>query len=142
LTGFGRWSVFRKQDSEFLGWCGLGYRAELDEIDLGFRFHRRHWGQGYATEAAHAALQLGFSRHGLARIVGRAMRANVASQRVLSKLGMCCVGVFARDGHEWVQYEVTAAAYLSSVAGLRRSESATPVYNRAADTPDQPKDGL
>jgi RimJ/RimL family protein N-acetyltransferase len=140
LHGFGRWSVFRKDDSEYLGWCGLGRHSYGEAVDLGFRFHRRHWGQGYATEAARAALQLGFTRYRLERIIGRAMRANAASQRVLAKVGMRLVLEFVHDGHDWVQYELSAAEYLRMAAAPHRSNPAAPVYNRGSDAPDQTKD--
>ncbi len=86
--GFGRWAVIRKSDGEFLGWCGLKYTPELDEHDIGFRLFRCYWNKGYATEAAKACLQLGFSKFGMQQIVGRAMSENHASIRVLEKIGL------------------------------------------------------
>jgi RimJ/RimL family protein N-acetyltransferase len=109
--GYGRWAMRLKAGGAWVGWCGLGYRADVDEVDLGFRLLRRYWGQGYATEASRAALRLGFTRFGLMRIVGRAMRDNLASQRVLTKLGMRPVGEFVRDGSHWLRYELTAAEW-------------------------------
>ncbi len=85
--GYGRWAVILKKSGEFLGWCGLKYLPELDESDLGFRFFRKYWNQGYATEAAKACIEFGFKKLNLKRIVGRAMAANVASVRVLEKCG-------------------------------------------------------
>lgn len=92
-TGMGRWTVLDKATGEYLGWCGLKYLPELDEVDLGYRFHRRHWGKGYATESAQACMQYGFETLGLQRIIGRAMKENLASIRVLEKVGM----VFWKD---------------------------------------------
>lgn len=86
--GFGRWAVIRKEDGAFLGWCGLKYSPESDEHDIGFRFFREYWGQGYATEAAQACLDYGFGTLGLTTILGRAMKANAASVKVLEKIGM------------------------------------------------------
>lgn len=89
--GYGRWAVLLKPESarpEWIGWCGLKYIPELDETDVGFRFFRRYWGRGYATEAARACLDYGFGALGLKRIVGRAMKENAASVRVLQKIGM------------------------------------------------------
>lgn len=85
--GYGRWAVILKETGEFIGWCGLKYTPELEETDLGFRFFRRFWGRGYATEAAQACINFGFSHFKLKRIVGRAMAANIASVRVLEKTG-------------------------------------------------------
>ncbi|HUG15129.1 MAG TPA: GNAT family N-acetyltransferase [Thermomicrobiales bacterium] len=106
--GFGRWSVYLKETGEYLGFCGLNNRPATDEVDVGFRFRRACWDRGYATEAARAALDLGFTRYGLTRIVGRAMRDNAASHRVLEKLGMTKSHEFEQDGHVWAQYEARA----------------------------------
>lgn len=85
--GFGRWAMVRLTDGEVVGWCGL--RRQPDgEVDLGYRLFRKHWGQGYATEAALASVRHGFRELGLPAIIGRAARANVASIRVLVKVGM------------------------------------------------------
>lgn len=85
--GFGRWSVFSKQTNQFLGWCGIKLNEQGDH-DLGFRFHQKEWGKGYATEAAKASLDYGFNTLGLKTIIGRAAHENLASIRVLEKLGM------------------------------------------------------
>jgi len=87
LHGFGRWAVVRRSDSVWLGWCGLKRHANGD-VDLGYRLLREYWGQGYATEAGRACLQLGFGRFELETIIGRVARENIASVRVLEKLGM------------------------------------------------------
>lgn len=102
--GFGRWAVVRRADGEFLGWCGLKYTEALDEVDIGFRFFRKHWGQGYATEAAEACLHLGHHRFHVPQIVGRAMAQNTASIRVLEKIGLKYAGPFDFDGMPGVIY--------------------------------------
>lgn len=88
LYGYGRWAVIRKSDAAFLGWCGLRYDPRSGETDLGFRFFRACWGQGYATEAALASLRLAFERFQLREVIGRASEQNKASIRVLEKAGM------------------------------------------------------
>lgn len=85
--GYGRWSVVLRETGEFVGWCGLKFN-ELEQVDIGFRFFRKHWGKGYATESARATLAYGFGELALGEIIGRAARANTASIRVLEKLGM------------------------------------------------------
>ena len=52
LYNHGRWAMHLKTDKNFLGWCGLKYRLENDEVDLGYRLKKMFWGKGYATEAA------------------------------------------------------------------------------------------
>ncbi|MFN8396385.1 MAG: GNAT family N-acetyltransferase [Bacteroidia bacterium] len=111
--GFGRWAVERIEDGEWLGWCGLKYTPSKDEYDLGFRFLRRHWGLGYATEAALACLRLGFHDFGMEEIVGRAMAENSASIRVLEKVGMQLVGPYDFDGEAGVLYRIDKGMWLS-----------------------------
>ena len=86
--GFGRWTVLDKTSGEFLGWCGLKYDENLNEYDLGFRFLKEHWGRGYATEASELCLKMGFEKFKMPEIVGRVIPENIASIKVLEKLGM------------------------------------------------------
>jgi len=106
LYNHGRWAVHTKPGMEFIGWCGLKYRPELDEIDLGYRFMKTAWGKGYATEAAMASIRYGFEKLGLQRIVGRAMPENLASIKVLEKCGMGFIGEELVDGHPAMTYEL------------------------------------
>jgi ribosomal-protein-alanine N-acetyltransferase len=82
--GYGIWAVVDRSYNHLLGVCGFVDRAEIGSI-LG----RAFWGQGIATEAARACLWYGFERLGLAEIGAGAKRENIASLRVLEKLGMC-----------------------------------------------------
>ena len=87
-NNLGRWATYTKSNNEFIGWCGLKYRPELDEIDLGYRLKKSAWGNGYATEAAKHTLDHGFNNLDLHLITGRAHIENIASIKVLEKLGM------------------------------------------------------
>jgi len=86
--GYGRWAVVLKETEEWIGWCGLKYEAEYGDTDIGYRFFRKHWGKGYATESAKASLEYGFVNLKLDEIVGRAFKENTASIKVLEKIGM------------------------------------------------------
>ena len=88
LYDHGRWAVHLRSGLEFIGWCGLKYLTETNEVDLGYRFKKNFWGNGYATEAARACIKYGFATLNLQRIVGRALPANLASIKVLEKCGM------------------------------------------------------
>ena len=90
VHGYGRWACVEKSHGEWIGFCGL--RSEGEEVDIGFRFHRIHWGKGYATESAQACLDHGFRELQLPSIIGRASKENAASIRVLEKLGMSYEG--------------------------------------------------
>jgi len=102
--GHGRWMVIHKENDEPLGWCGIKYTPRLDEHDLGFRFAKRYWGQGYATESSKLVVQYGFEMLGLETIVGRAMVDNVASIRVLTKVGFTFQKQISMDGQSSNQY--------------------------------------
>lgn len=86
--GYGRWATFLKEGMHFIGWAGLAYLPEFDEIDLGYRFLPEYWGKGLATEASQAILRYGFDVLKLERIIAIAMKGNKASIRVMEKVGM------------------------------------------------------
>lgn len=104
--GVGRMTVILKATGEILGWCGLKYHPEEDEYDIGYRFYKRHWGKGYATESAKAIMADGFARIGMKQIVGRARMENTASINVFDKLGMEFVKNYVEDGDDWVLYQI------------------------------------
>lgn len=105
-NGYGRWLVSLKESGEPLGWCGLKYHNDSADTDLGYRFLRKHWGKGYATEAGKACLDYGFGPLGLKRIIGRADVANLASIRVLKKLGMTFYKEDGLDGSPAYIYHI------------------------------------
>lgn len=106
LYNHGRWAIHLKPGLEFMGWCGLKYRAETDEIDLGYRLKREFWGLGYATEAALASIKYGFEKLNISRIVGRAEPENKASCVVLEKCGMIYIADGNVDGYPVKTYEI------------------------------------
>jgi RimJ/RimL family protein N-acetyltransferase len=90
--GFGLWAASRRSDDRLAGFVGLSTPSFLPEVlpavEIGWRLGREHWGQGLATEGAAAALADGFSRVGLTEILSIYQPANLASQRVMEKIGM------------------------------------------------------
>lgn len=106
LYRLGRWKVSLKSSGEFMGWCGLKFRPELDETDLGFRFMKKFWGRGYAREAAMASIRYGFEKLQLQKITGRAEPENKASWKVLEHCGMNFIGLQEVDGYIVKTYEI------------------------------------
>jgi|APLak6261662433_1056034.scaffolds.fasta_scaffold00364_6 RimJ/RimL family protein N-acetyltransferase len=84
----GRWAVYLNTTDEFIGWCGVKYVEEEKEYDLGYRFYKKHWGKGYASEAASAVMNYALNTLQLKEIIGRAAIDNKASIAVLKKMGM------------------------------------------------------
>ena len=88
--GFGKWAVVLKENNQLLGYCGIAMERidGKDEKELGYRIDSRYWGQGLATEAASATVRYGFEHFNLPYILGIVERANLASVKVLEKVGM------------------------------------------------------
>ncbi len=90
--GFGFWTVTTIDQQEFVGLTGLaivGFEAPFTPaVEVGWRLARAQWGNGYATEAATAALEYGFERLGLEEIVSFTVPDNVRSRAVMERLGM------------------------------------------------------
>ena len=96
--GFGRMAVGLNDGPDFIGFAGLKYLEDLDEVDLGFRFMSEYWGKGFATEAAKACLDYGFGELELKRIIGMVLPENGASIRVLEKCGFAFEKEIMEDG--------------------------------------------
>jgi RimJ/RimL family protein N-acetyltransferase len=90
--GFGQWVVEIVGEVGFIGVVGLNkisYSAHFTPaVEIAWRLARAYWGRGYATEAARAALDYGFSRLALAEVVATTVPANQRSRRVMERLGM------------------------------------------------------
>jgi ribosomal-protein-alanine N-acetyltransferase len=90
--GFGWWAVEVPEVAPFIGFIGLStisWEAPFaPAIEVGWRLAGAHWGRGYATEGARAALEAGFTRLGLSEIVSITVPANLRSRRVMERIGM------------------------------------------------------
>lgn len=91
-SGFGLWAVEVPGVTPFAGFIGLSIPAFAAHftpcVEVGWRLARAHWGAGYATEGARAALQCGFEELGLSEIVSFTVPANERSRAVMERLGM------------------------------------------------------
>jgi RimJ/RimL family protein N-acetyltransferase len=90
--GFGLWAAELRSERRLIGFVGLAVPSWLPEIlpavEVGWRLHPDSWGRGLATEGGDASLCYGFEGLGLDRIVSIFEPENVASGRVMEKLGM------------------------------------------------------
>lgn len=110
-NGIGRWAVIDKDSGEFIGWAGLKLVKEnvngfTGFYDVGYRLIRKHWGKGYATEAAIASISYGFETLGLDDIYATPDAANHASRKVLEKAGMKLINTFNDDGVPTLWYHI------------------------------------
>jgi RimJ/RimL family protein N-acetyltransferase len=96
--GWGLWAVELRESRTFVGFVGLNdvpFEAEFTPaVEIGWRLARAHWGHGYATEAASAALDYGFGPLRLDRIVSFTSLKNFRSQAVMRRIGMTAVAEF------------------------------------------------
>ncbi|MBV1799538.1 GNAT family N-acetyltransferase [Siccirubricoccus sp. G192] len=102
--GYGTWAVHLMRDESFLGITGLMERPDGRGIALRYALWPEVRGQGYAREAARAALEFGH-RAGLRRIIAVARETNHPSRAVLGELGMREAGEFLNHGHRMLVYE-------------------------------------
>lgn len=86
--GFGMWALLDKQSDQMIGRCGLCFLDNTPQVELGYALDKPYWNMGLATEASCASLKYGFEEVGLERIVAIAKPQNIASQRVMQKVGM------------------------------------------------------
>jgi RimJ/RimL family protein N-acetyltransferase len=110
--GYGWWAVELRQAPELIGWNGLTYLPETDEVEVTYLLGRPFWGQGYATEGAQASLRYGFEQVGAETIVGIVHPENIASQRVLEKLGMSRTERTSYFGMDCYRYAIDRAKWV------------------------------
>ncbi len=112
-----RLAVERVADGAFIGWCGLTrWNRDYRSASLGYCFADAAWGHGYATEAARGLLRWAFDALDLNRVQAETDTRNLASARVLEKLG------FVREGTLREDCIVTGEVSDSWVYGLIRRD--------------------
>jgi RimJ/RimL family protein N-acetyltransferase len=122
--GLGYFAAEHLNTGEFLGWLHLrDDRIEPAYVELGYRFKRAAWGQGFATEGSRALLRHGFDTLGLAQVSARTLRDNQGSRHVMEKCGLRLAGEFvypedviagrSEDERAAVKYVITRSEWLS-----------------------------
>lgn len=111
-TGLGFFALADRTTDEAMGFCGLSRTSRLEPhlpdstIEIGWRLARRHWGQGYITEAAERLLEFGFEEQGLPQIVSFAVADNTRSIAVMQRIGMAAGPGFDMPGIEDARAEL------------------------------------
>jgi ribosomal-protein-alanine N-acetyltransferase len=115
---FGVWAVVYKKHNKLIGHCGFKFLENTREIQMGYLLLKSYWGRGLGTEAADAALKYGFEIGELERIVAIAKAENIASRRVMEKVGM----KYEKDAYYYnndvVYYSLMREAYQSNAIVL------------------------
>lgn len=97
---FASWSIVHKVDKKVIGVCFLhSFNFHHRRAEMAFNLSRRYWRQGYATEAVHEMIRFAFKRWGLNRIEGSCMLDNIASARLMEKLGMKYEGILRQHSY-------------------------------------------
>lgn len=92
---FGFWAAVEKVTGDFVGWFSLRpLPTNPQEAALGYRLMRAAWGRGLATEGVSALIGMGFTERRLQRVVATTYEHNLASRRVMEKVGMTLVRRF------------------------------------------------
>jgi RimJ/RimL family protein N-acetyltransferase len=87
LRGYGMWAVERKSDGAVMGRVGLINPEGWPGLEVGWTLGKQYWGQGYATEAAQAALNYGFLTQPVDRLISCIDPDNTPSQAVAARVG-------------------------------------------------------
>jgi ribosomal-protein-alanine N-acetyltransferase len=106
---FGRWIAADKSNGAFIGFGGL--RSLFGTPEVVYHLTKKHWGKGFATELARAALRFGFEERHFPRIVAITRPLNTASIHVMKKLGMQFEKHAQYYGLDVVQHGITREAF-------------------------------
>lgn len=88
------WGIVHKAEKKFIGTCGfVEWSMTHSRAEIGYALSRRYWGEGYMSEAVNAVIEFGFREMSLNRIMGRCEVNNIASARVMEKVGMQMEGI-------------------------------------------------
>ena len=104
--GYGFWILEHQKDQRPIGWSGLNWLPDTEEIEVLYALDRPYWGQGLATETARFSVKYGFDVVGLEKIIGLVVPDNIASARVLEKSGLAYTGIAEYFGYQLRRYQV------------------------------------
>ena len=109
LRGYGMWAVESKETGEFVGRAGFIYPAGWPGFELGWVLGKPHWGKGYASEAARAALRYAFDVLKRDRVISLIRPDNAPSIRVAEAIGEKLAGDVELLGSKALVYEIRRA---------------------------------
>jgi len=118
--GYGRFACVWKATGGVIGFSGVKYVPEIEDTELGYRFLPEHWGRGLATEAGAASIEFARSTLGLKRLVAMVHPDNIASARVVTKLGFTVEKQLRYSGLPGIDIHLFACSLAtgSSAAGV------------------------
>ena len=109
----GRWAICLNSSNKMIGWCGLKFHPIQKIVDIGFRLFKSEWNKGYATEATKLALDYGFRKLNINKIVAHVQDNNIASLKVIIKSGLTFSKNIMYDNYPAKLYLITKRGYLN-----------------------------
>ena len=122
--GIGRFATIEKSSGDFIGWSGLKLNSDKKETlngkthfyDIGYRYIPRFWGKGYAIESSIVTLEYGFNKLNIETICGAAEIENIASNKVLQKIGLKFINQFDFEDVKANWYELKNIDYAKTMS--------------------------
>ena len=115
-----RWEIVQKQNNYLIGSCGFTWHPEINAAEVGYELNSRFWQQGIMTEALTAILQYGFKVTKIELAIAEVMLSNVASQKLLKKLGFRSQGILEKRGfwkgqhHDLEKFELVEIDFVAT----------------------------
>lgn len=95
-------AIMDNENEDLIGICGIGgVEYDRKQNEVFYHIGKEYWGKGYASEAAEAMLEYGFNQLRLNKIIGVVYKENIASNRVMEKIGMKRIGVLSQLPEEF-----------------------------------------
>lgn len=114
-----RWAIAR-EDNFLIGSCGFTWDKPANAAEIGYELASQFWRQGIMSEALHTILKYGFGDRALQFVTAEVMLENVASRKLLEKLGFQSQGILKQHGfwkgqyHDLERFMLTKTEYMAS----------------------------
>jgi ribosomal-protein-alanine N-acetyltransferase len=120
---YGLWATVMKDEQKYIGCCGLRADYNANAAHLGYYLARPYWGQGFASEASKAFIEIAFKRLRLRRLSADVDEGNAVSRHILQKFGFALVGreEIAASGRVILLYELPATEGQEEVNRKKRT---------------------
>ena len=114
-----RWAIVPKENNYLIGSCGFTWHDKANAAEIGYELNSEFWRQGIMSEALNAILQYGFSSKEIQFVIAEVMLKNVASKRLLEKLGFKSQGILRKHGfwkgkyHDLEQFKLMKTKFIA-----------------------------
>lgn len=120
-NGVGRFAIIDKKTNAFVGWTGLKLETKLTNnhqnfYDFGYRLIRKYWGKGIASESAIASIDYAFKELNLTKVFAAASCENIASNKILQKVGFKFIETFYYEDIKCNWYRIDKSDYKKTIS--------------------------